>query len=175
MKKPFFVLGTALVLTPAMLFPFAAQAMSSPEQASAAEGVLGFTDEEKAIIRGVLKGVKTYQDTKTGEEKTVHRKHDDDERDHGKKGKHRKNQGDGDLPHGLAKRGGDLPPGLERHLEKYGHLPPGLETRELPDDLKKRLPKAHKGTKRVIVNDDVLLIEEATGVILDILKDVFAN
>ena len=33
----------------------------------------------------------------------------------------------GELPPGLAKRGGDLPPGLEKHLRKKGHLPPGLQ------------------------------------------------
>ncbi len=31
------------------------------------------------------------------------------------------------LPPGLAKRGGNLPPGLERHVERSGQLPPGLE------------------------------------------------
>src|SRR5215475_14835072 len=33
------------------------------------------------------------------------------------------------LPPGLAKRGGKLPPGLQKHLEKNGTLPPGLQKR----------------------------------------------
>ncbi len=31
------------------------------------------------------------------------------------------------LPPGLAKRGGNLPPGLQRHVDRTGQLPPGLE------------------------------------------------
>ncbi len=33
------------------------------------------------------------------------------------------------LPPGLAKRGGNLPPGLQKHIERTGQLPPGLEKR----------------------------------------------
>ena len=41
------------------------------------------------------------------------------------------------LPPGLAKRGGKLPPGLQKHLDKNGTLPPGLQKRlePLPHDL----------------------------------------
>jgi Ni/Co efflux regulator RcnB len=143
--------------------PFHIQAISDRE------GALGFTAEERRIIREVLGTVKRVHD---------YDREDDRDRRHGKK-HDRKHGGAWDdgksLPHGLAKRGGDLPPGLERHIEKYGTLPPGLEGRALPDDLERRLPKSRKGTKRVIVDNDVLLIEEATGVVLDILKDVFGN
>ena len=46
------------------------------------------------------------------------------------------------LPPGLAKRGGDLPPGLQKKLERDGQLPPGLQKRmePLPVDLDRRLP-----------------------------------
>ncbi len=151
------------ILNFAVILPSEVQAMSSAEQASAAEGVLGFTAEEKRIIREVLGTVKRIRD---GE------RDDDNSRPHGKKHKGKSGKS---LPPGLAKRNGDLPPGLQKHIEKQGTLPPGLEGRDLPDDLKKRLPKPRKGTKRVIVDDDVLLIEEATGVIIDVLQDVFGN
>ena len=36
------------------------------------------------------------------------------------------------LPPGLAKRGGNLPPGLQKHLWKTGHLPRGLEKKARP-------------------------------------------
>ncbi|MGC2854809.1 hypothetical protein ACM64Y_04985 [Novispirillum sp. DQ9] len=72
------------------------------------------------------------------------------------------------LPPGLAKRD-TLPPGLEKQLERNGRLPPGLEGRALPDDLERRLPR-RDGTRRVVVGDDVVLIEEGTRVILDILR-----
>lgn len=75
-----------------------------------------------------------------------------------------------EMPPGLAKRD-QLPPGLQRHLEKYGTLPPGLEKRRLPGDLESLLPRARPGTERVIVDDDVFLIQKATGLVLDILLD----
>ena len=37
-----------------------------------------------------------------------------------------------DLPHGLAKRNGNLPPGLQKHEDRTGHLPRGLEKRNHP-------------------------------------------
>src|SRR5262245_40568605 len=36
------------------------------------------------------------------------------------------------LPPGLAKRGGDLPPGLEKQLQRNGTLPPGLQKKLQP-------------------------------------------
>lgn len=80
------------------------------------------------------------------------------ERDGGHKG----------LPPGLAKRD-TLPPGLAMQLERNGRLPPGLDGRALPEDLERRLPR-RVGTRRVILDNDVVLIEEGTRVILDILR-----
>ena len=57
-------------------------------------------------------------------------------------------------------------------MERNGTLPPGLAKRDLPTDLEAKLPEAEAGRKRVIVDNDVVLIEQATGRILDILKDV---
>ncbi|RKQ70324.1 RcnB family protein [Oceanibaculum indicum] len=70
------------------------------------------------------------------------------------------------VPPGLAKKGG-LPPGLA----KQGKLPPGIAKQALPSDLLRRLPAARPGTERVIVDNDVVLIAAATGVILDVLID----
>ncbi|WP_428624929.1 hypothetical protein [Sedimenticola sp.] len=94
-------------------------------------------------------------------------KSESEERKSGKKSKHKKG-----LPPGLAKRD-SLPPGLEKQLQRNGHLPPGLEKRELPDGLSRLLPKRQPGYERVVVDNDVLLIETATGLIMDILADVF--
>lgn len=71
------------------------------------------------------------------------------------------------LPPGLAKRE-TLPPGLAKKLERGGRLPPGLQARALPEDLERRLPRRN-GTKRILVDGDVVLIEEGTRAILDIL------
>lgn len=78
------------------------------------------------------------------------------------------------LPPGLAKRE-QLPPGLQQHLERHGKLPPGLEKKRLPGDLDKRLSPVPKGYKRLIVGRDVVLVDERTQVIADILTDVLAG
>ncbi len=80
------------------------------------------------------------------------------------------------LPPGLAKRGGNLPPGLQKHLEKNGQLPPGLQKRlePLPGDLSRRLPRLPDYWERVIVERDVILLDRRTNRILDIIEDVIA-
>lgn len=75
------------------------------------------------------------------------------------------------LPPGLAKRG-ELPPGLQKRLEKHGSLPPGLAKRDLPGDLEKKLPKVPEGLERVLAGDNVVLLEKATGKILDVIEGV---
>ncbi len=74
------------------------------------------------------------------------------------------------LPPGLAKRQ-HLPPGLQKHIERTGRLPPGLEKRELPGDLRRLLPY-HKGKDYRVVGDDIVLIEIATELILDVMQGV---
>ena len=88
------------------------------------------------------------------------------------KGKH-KGRGRGkskQMPPGLAKRG-RLPPGLA----KRERLPPGLAKRDIPSGLAGLLGLPAAGTERVIVDNNVLLIETATGMVLDILQDVIAG
>jgi hypothetical protein len=69
-------------------------------------------------------------------------------------------------------KSGELPPGLQMQLEKNGRLPPGLAKKELPPGLAKRLGSTRTGLERLIIDDDVLLVEEATGIVYDIIKDV---
>ncbi len=74
------------------------------------------------------------------------------------------------LPPGLAKRD-RLPPGLQKQIQRNGSLPPGLAKRGLPGDLRGRLPH-RKGQDYRVVGSDIVLIETASNVILDIMKDV---
>jgi hypothetical protein len=74
------------------------------------------------------------------------------------------------LPPGLAKRG-RLPPGLQKHIDRTGRLPPGLEKRRLPGDLRGLLPTRFGQDFRVVGND-IVLIETATNLILDIMQGV---
>ncbi len=75
------------------------------------------------------------------------------------------------LPPGLAKRD-KLPPGLQKQVEKNGQLPPGLAKRALPDDLEDRLPERTENIVRRIIGDDVVLVDEDTDLILDIIRNV---
>ncbi|MEQ8334324.1 hypothetical protein [Nisaea sp.] len=67
---------------------------------------------------------------------------------------------------------GKLPPGLQKRLDRGEPLPPGLSGRPLPPGLTARLGPAVPGTERLIAGTDVVLIEKATGIVLDIVRDV---
>jgi len=86
----------------------------------------------------------------------------------------KKNKAKKGLPPGLAKRGGNLPPGLQKKLERDGQLPPGLQKRvqPLPVDLDRRLPRLPETWERVVVERDVILIDRRTNRILDIIENV---
>jgi hypothetical protein len=77
----------------------------------------------------------------------------------------------GGLPPGLAKRGGDLPPGLEKHLRKKGHLPPGLQKKvtALPLDLEGRLHPLEPGLRRGFLEGRAVIYNQKTALVLDIL------
>ena len=140
----------AAVLT-ALLFLSPSTVSAAPKGAAEmtgeqAAGVV-FTEIEKRIIRDYFgKHPEPAQDG-----------------DGGGKGKSKK------MPPGLAKRQ-HLPPGLEMQIQKNGTLPPGLAKRDLPAGLVSELPRAHPGTVRKIVGNDVVLIQEATGIVLDVLE-----
>ena len=144
-----------LILLMGLALPFAAFAATKGEEANLAERVAraAFTAAEKSVIEEYFgRPASAASEDAAGES-------------NGKGGKSKK------MPKGLAKRD-SLPPGLERQLEKNGTLPPGLAKRDLPADLTRRLPRRDDGTERVIVDSDVVLIEAATGVVLDILRGV---
>ncbi len=73
------------------------------------------------------------------------------------------------LPPGLAGR--PLPPGLQKHIDRTGRLPPGLEKRRLPGGLRGLLPR-RTGQDFRVVGNDIVLIETATNLILDIMQGV---
>lgn len=128
-------------------------------------------DAEEAIIKTVVERVFSEAEEMVIRDYFGIKVRDEDNHHHSKReykgGKHK------DLPPGLAKRD-TLPPGLARQLTENGALPPGLAKRDLPEDLLSRLP-ARKGTKRVIVDNDILLIEEGTEIVLDIIEDILTG
>ncbi len=140
------------VLSMTTLFSFSSYADTDVAKAvidKAIEG--GFSELEKQVIEKYFKDLKTNTET----EATV------------SKDKKKKKR----LPPGLAKKD-KLPPGLAMQLERNGTLPPGLAKRDLPSDLKTELTDPIEGLERTIVNQSVVLVEKATGRIVDILKDI---
>jgi hypothetical protein len=134
-------------------------------------GDIVFGELEKRLLRDYFCSGKASTDGQQKAEKSKAKNTKGKGKDKGKsKGKGKAGKGGG-TPPGLARKDSP-PPGLARQLERNGTLPPGLARRDLPADLEAKLPRAEAGRKRVIVDNDVILIEQATGRILDILKDV---
>ncbi len=73
------------------------------------------------------------------------------------------------LPPGLARKS-SLPPGLATQLRERGSLPPGLARRSLPAELYRELPR-RTGRRLYLVDNRVVLIEEATNRVLDVIED----
>lgn len=65
---------------------------------------------------------------------------------------------------------GDLPPGIQKKLARGKPLPPGIAKR-FPNELSGRMPP-RPGYGYRVVGSDVLLVEVATGVIVDLIRDV---
>ena len=72
------------------------------------------------------------------------------------------------MPPGLAKKE-SLPPGLQNHIMKHGELPPGLQGRSLPYELEKQLTPLPKGFVRLKVGGDVILMNEKTRIVVDVI------
>ncbi|MDG4721002.1 MULTISPECIES: hypothetical protein [Thalassospira] len=155
---------TASIAASAIILPVSlAQAHPSNtrhqhELVEVAQGGGIFSDEERRIIRDVL-------DIATGNTSG------DSDRDHGSKG----GKGDKGDKGNKGKGNKGLPPGIAMKLERGGTLPPGIAKRDLPANLKSKLPNRTDGAIRQIIGDDVVLIERGTNLILDIIRDVARN
>lgn len=85
---------------------------------------------------------------------------------HKEKHGHGRGKGKG-LPPGLAKRD-RLPPGLA----KRDRLPPGLSGESLPRTLERQLSPLPSGVVRVRIGTDLVLMDERSRVVLDVMKDI---
>jgi hypothetical protein len=77
------------------------------------------------------------------------------------------------LPPGLAKLGGALPPGLEKQLRRNGRLPPGLDKRSwsvFPPDLLTALPPLPPEYERGFIAGHAAIIFRNTQIVVDIFK-----
>jgi hypothetical protein len=84
---------------------------------------------------------------------------------------------DSNLPPGLAKRGGKLPPGLERQLERNGTLPPGLQKRlePFPLELNRQLPPLPPGYARGVIGGSAIVVNRRTWAIADVVHGVLKS
>ena len=78
------------------------------------------------------------------------------------------------LPPGLAKRGGDLPPGLAEQLRRNGTLPPGLQKRiqPFPRTLLDQLRPLPTGYRYGIVDQHVVIYRTDNYQIADIILHI---
>ena len=153
----------AIALLPYGLQPAAAQ---TPTRTTA--GIITSQD----IVTGIISEIerRTIARYYQGDEYDDGYDYDDPGQGHGKK-KAKKGKGKNKgLPPGLAKRD-QLPPGLAKQLDERGALPPGLAKRDLPSDLESTLPR-RIGERFYIVDENVVLVQQATGVVLDIIGNV---
>ena len=78
------------------------------------------------------------------------------------------------LPHGLEKRGGKLPPGLYRQLKRNGTLPRGLQERidPFPQALNHQLPPLATGYTRGLIGGSAIVINRRTRAIVDVIHNL---
>jgi hypothetical protein len=76
-----------------------------------------------------------------------------------------------ELPPGLAKKH-ESHPGLRNHIRKYRDLPSGIQGKRLPVDLERTLQSIPEGNVRIRVGGDIMLMNERTRYVLDVIFDV---
>ena len=141
---------TAFALCATLALPLAQAAETAAPVGPDLQEIV-FSEAEKRLIKEFF-GEEAAKPAKDGDE--------EEEKKVKKDKKAKKGKGKKGLPPGLAKRDA---------------LPPGLAKRELPPGLSDKLPPSAPGTERTVVEDDIVLIEKATGKVLDILVDVVKN
>lgn len=65
-----------------------------------------------------------------------------------------------------------MPPGIAKNYARGKKLPPGIAMKMLPADLRARLP-TREGHEYARVGQDVILIQTATGIVVDMIERVF--
>ena len=130
-------------------------------------GIAVFSDVERAVIRDYYERKYSSMD----DQYDRYRRHQwSDDYDGKRKKRHKHAKGNG------SSRGNPkgLPPGIAKKLERGGELPPGIAMKDLPDDLESQLPPVRTGYKRIEADGEIVLLEETTDTIVDIIGRVEA-
>jgi hypothetical protein len=165
---------TAIALA-AMLFCLIGVERTASAQTDISQTV--FSEIEKRAIKRFYESIGLR--TPDNNDRVERRQHASQKSEKRKSRKHRKNKSHKKkkFKHGKGKSG-QTPPGLARRnqlpagLAKRKTLPPGLAKRNLPSNLESQLPPAPVGVERVLVGDDVVLIQKGTNLLLDVLENV---
>ena len=164
MTKNILAIALILGLGAGTAAPVAAQSNKAGEAAGRKLIEAVFSEAEETVIR-------EWYDKRWGEGGIESPSKDvDNTQARGNQGKGAK--GGKGMPPGLAKRE-RLPPGLQKRLDVGEPLPPGLAKRDLPPPLKGQLPARTDQHEVKVIDNDVVLIDKTTQVLLDIIKDVF--
>lgn len=164
--------SSILVLAAIALMATSSDVLAQQSPAAVADIVL--SDLEKKVIDEYYRAKATVMGTAgTTQPAAAPASASNAEQDKGKS----KGKGPARTPPGQAKKEG-LPPGLAKRenlppgLAKRDKLPPGLQRDPLPADLAAKLPPEKPGTERTLVGADLVLIDKATNVVLDMLRNV---
>lgn len=65
-----------------------------------------------------------------------------------------------------------LPPGIAKKIARGGTMPPGIAKRYFPNDLMAQLPP-RPGQQWIVAGTDILLVDQATQLVVDILSNAF--
>lgn len=65
-----------------------------------------------------------------------------------------------------------LPPGIAKNVAQGKPLPPGIAKKSVPADMMPGLP-VHPGYQWQVLGRDLVLVQDGSNVIADILRDVF--
>ena len=154
-----FILLLAFSLTPS-------SAADSAVETIKEVGSAAFSEVERRLIRDYYREIR-------GEIRDENRDRNySDSRNHKQKdGKHKKHKkkSQGNVK-GNPK---GLPPGIAKKLARGGTMPPGIAKKNLPDDLHHRLPPVRDGYRRLETAGQIILVEVATDIIVDIIDRVF--
>ena len=78
------------------------------------------------------------------------------------------------LPPGLAKRGGDLPPGLDKQLRRNGTLPPGLQKKlePVPVTLSRQITRPPSGYNWFVLGAHIVIMNKERNLIGDVALNI---